>query len=139
MIGFLMRDKNGINQIYVVSSDGSDEDPDVAKRPKQISHLEEEAKNLRWHPSDKMLFCISGGNVLVINTEMGKDFGHMAWLTNDDLLRDELVVSPDGKKLAYVIRRPTKGENGQIAKDVEGKDFRQIFVLALNTQKLQKY
>ena len=58
--------------------------------------------------------------------------GITVMLTNDDKVRDHLVVSRDGDKLAYVIPTPTKDDSGKIIKDVSGNDFRQIFLMKAN-------
>ena len=62
----------------------------------------------------------------------------MIWLTKDEQIRSELVVSPAGDKLAYVIRVPTLNENMEMVRDVEGKNFRQIFVLEPDMGQLEK-
>ena len=68
---------------------------------------------------------------MTVNVETGSSFGRTFWLTKDKSEREELVISPDGNIMAYVIRRPTKNKEGQPVKDVEGKDFRQIFIMEI--------
>jgi hypothetical protein len=119
---FVAEDANGNTQMFLTKADGSQ------KQPKKISNFSKGASNVRWHPSDKWVFAITGGNIATINIESGKT----KMLTNDDKVRDHLVVSRDGKQLAYVIATPTKDKAGKIVKDVSGKDFRQIFVLDIN-------
>jgi hypothetical protein len=137
-IAYLYRDHNGIKQLYIVAADGSDLTSDPSKKPKQVTQLEQDATNIRWHPSGKWVFCVSGGNILVANVEDGDSFGKIFWLSKDNSNRQDLVVSPDGNLLAYVMRRPTKNEKGQLVKDVEGLDFRQIFIMELDWNKLDK-
>ncbi len=93
-IAYLYRDEKGVNQIYIVAADGSDQDPDPSKKPKRVTKLEQDATNIRWHPSGKWVLCLSGGNVLVANVEDGGSFGKSFWLSNDNSNRGDLVVSP---------------------------------------------
>ncbi len=135
-IAYLCRDKNGINQICVVAADGSDKNSDPSKKPRQVTRLRQYATNVRWHPSGKWILCLSSGNVLAACVEEGSSFGRMFWLTQDNSNREGLAVSPDGNTLAYVIRRPTKNKEGHLVKDVEGKNFRQIFIMDVAWDKI---
>jgi hypothetical protein len=137
-IAYLAKDNDGIKQLFVIPSDGSDRSPDESKHPDQATRLFKDASSLRWHPSGMWIFCLSNGNVLAVSVGRGKNFGKTFRLTNDNQKREELVVSPDGSKLAYTIRIPTKDKGGQIVHDVEGLDFRQIFVMDLDVGLLNK-
>ena len=97
----------------------------LEKKPRKISNFTESASSVRWHPNDKWIFCVTNGNIASIKIKDGKT----VMFSNDDKERDHLVVSRDGKTLAYVIPTPTKDESGKVVKDVSGKNFRQIFVL----------
>ena len=119
---FVANDKNGLAQVFITKADGT------KKQPKKISNFTKGASNVRWHPTDKWVFAITDGNIAAINIESGKT----TMLTNDIKVRDHLVVSRDGKQIAYVIATPTKDKLGKVVKDVSGKDFRQIFVLNIN-------
>jgi hypothetical protein len=121
-IVFTAEDENGIRQVFVIKADGSQ------KEPKRISNFVESASAVRWHPSDKWIFCITDGNIAAINLENGKT----NMLTNDNKERDHLVISHDGNTLAYIIPTPTKDETGEIIKDVSGNDFRQIYIMEIN-------
>jgi len=118
-IVFTAEDENGISQVFVIKADGSQ------KEPRKISNFTESASAVRWHPSDKWIFCTTGGNIAAINLDDGKTI----MLTNDNKIREQLVVSHDGKTLAYIMRTLTKDKTGKIAKDVSGKDFRQIYIM----------
>jgi hypothetical protein len=133
---YLSKDDRGIKQAFVIAADGSDQAADPLKRPRPLTRFEHDASDLRWHSSGDWIFCLSNGNIIV--TKVGKDSnpGKMIWLTRDRNVREQLVVSPDGNRLAYVIATPTKDGNGQIVKDVEGKNFRQIYILDLDWDKI---
>ncbi len=120
-IVFTAMDEKNINQVFVINADGSQ------KMPRKISNLTQSASIVRWHPSDKWIFCITDGNIAAINVGSG----NIVMLTNDNEERDHLVISHDGNRLAYVIPTPTKDESGKVVKDVSGNDFRQIFVLVI--------
>lgn len=119
---FTAEDQNGITQVFVIQADGSQQEP------KLISQFKKNASDVRWHPNDEMIFCISDGNIFIINIQDGKP----TKLTNDNNKREHLVVSRNGNLLAYVIPTLTKDKNGKIVKDVSGNDFRQIFVMEIN-------
>lgn len=121
-IVFTAEDENGISKVFVIKADGTQ------KEPRKISNFSENASAVRWHPSDKWIFCIAGGNIAAINVAIGKT----TMLTNDNKDRQHLVVSHDGKMLAYIIATPTKDESGKIVKDVSGNDFRQIYIMNID-------
>ncbi len=137
-IAYFFKDKNNIQQLFIIPVIGSDLDPDVSKQPRQLTWLPEDASAVRWHPSGNWLFCLSNGNVLAIFIGSKDRFGKSVWLSQDNLIREQLVVSPDGNKLAYTIHYPVKDKNGNTMKDVEGNFFRQIFTMDLDWQKLNQ-
>jgi hypothetical protein len=121
---------DGSTQLFVISSNGSDEDPDPKKHPVQVTHLAKNAgPGLRWHPGGEWVFCTSN-NAVVATRVTGEGFGKSVLLTpDDDTPRIDLVVSLDGKTLAYTKQVPTLGADGKPAKTYTGADFSQIFVL----------
>ncbi len=123
-IVFTAEDENGISQVFVIKADGSQ------KEPRKISDFTESASAVRWHPSDKWIFCTTGGNIAAINLDDGKT----TMLASDNKKREHLVVSHDGKTLAYIIPTPTKDETGKIVKDVSGNDFRQIYIMNIKLE-----
>jgi len=135
-IVYLIKDQNQIKQAALIEADGSDLDEDTTKHPRQITNFDQDVSAPRWHPSGNWLFCLSGGNIAAVWVAGDEKFGKAVWLTDDHRQREELVVSPAGDELAFSIRVPTKDKNNQIVKDVEGKDFRQIFVLNLDMKKI---
>ncbi len=127
-IAFYAPDKNGVNQIFIIPSDGNDKDQDVKKHPRQVTNFRSNASYLRWHPSDKWIFSINDGNIIVSYVGDDKNFGKTYFLTNDSLDRDQLVVSHSGDVVAYGIKMPTgKGK----------KEFKQIFVMNVDWSKIK--
>jgi hypothetical protein len=123
---------DGSTQLFVIPSDGSDQDPDPAKRPIQVTHLPHGAgPGLRWHPSGDWVFCISNNGVAATRTRQGAGFGRSVFLTpqGDAPPRNDLVVSPDGRMVAYTKPVPTLDAQGKRAVTYGGNDFVQIFVV----------
>ena len=120
---FTAKDKNGIAQVFVTRADSSQTEP------RKISNFNKDAYAVRWHTTDKYIYCITDGNIASVNVENSET----KMLTNDDQKREHLVVSHDGKSLAYTISTPTKDESGKIVKDISGNDFRQIFILSISS------
>ena len=129
-IGFVARDGDGINQLFVTNAVGSD------KEPIQVTNLRSPVSSIRWHPSGEWVFFISDGNLFVTYVGTRLRYGKTLKLSDDRLIRDQLVVSPDGTLLAYVMPVPTKDGSGTIVKDANGNDFRQIFTMELDWKRL---
>lgn len=130
-IAYLSEDENGIRQVFVIATDGSDLSEDVEKRPKQLTYFTSNASNVRWHTSDKMLFSISDGKIYVTDVGISKYFGKTELLTPDDLPRGSLVVSPNGDMLGYTVK--IKDEKSTLIVEGEIKDeFDQIFVMDIS-------
>ncbi|MBI2432401.1 MAG: DUF3748 domain-containing protein [Candidatus Hydrogenedentes bacterium] len=134
-IAYYAMAQDGTKQIFVIASDGSDQNPD--KAPVQLTHLPKGVDGgLRWHPNSNTVFCVSEGAVVATCAKPGDPrFGKPVFLTPRGGENAEfgppidIVVSPDGTLLAYTRVVPTKNEAGKIVKNYAGKDFPQIFVL----------
>ena len=123
---------NGTPQIFVIPSDGSDTSDDPAKRPVQATSLEHgSASDVRWHPSGNAIISVSDGGIVATCVKPGPLFGKSLFLTphGDGGQRDQIVFSPDGKRIAYCKPVPTTDTNGNVVKTYEGKDFTQIFMI----------
>ncbi|WP_339705176.1 DUF3748 domain-containing protein [uncultured Kriegella sp.] len=129
-IAYLSKDEKGVLQVFVIAVDGSDKANDPDKRPIQVTNYSSDAGNVRWHPSDKWLFSISDGKVYASYVGGSTDFGKSILLTPDDLIREALVVSPDGKILAYNIDIPDTTES-RIIDGKQSNTFKQIFIFEL--------
>ncbi|NQU52690.1 MAG: DUF3748 domain-containing protein [Bacteroidetes bacterium] len=132
-IAYFAKDKAEVKQIFVIATDGSDLSNDKAKRPKQLTSFDADVSVLRWHPSNDWIFSIVDGNVAGTVAKPGENFGKSVLLTNDEQKRDDLVVSPDGNQLAYTIFTAVNDKPGTTA----DKEFRQIFVLDLDWEKIK--
>lgn len=130
-IAYYGRDTEGRSQVYVIPADGSDQDPSPTKHPRPLTRLALGAQSgLRWHPSGKAVFCISAGAIVAVCAEPGPDFGKSAFLTpQDGIQRSNLVVSPDGRHVAY--NRPGARGSGSSTGNYRGEPFLQVFALDL--------
>ncbi len=130
-IAFTAPDDDGIEQVFITETDGSD------NQPARVTSLRSPVSSIRWHPSGEWVFCISDGNVFVTYTGTRHEFGKTIKLSDDRQVRDQLVVSPDGNLLAYIVPFPTQDDSGAIVKDADGNDFRQIFIMELDWKRIK--
>ncbi|MCP4644831.1 MAG: DUF3748 domain-containing protein [bacterium] len=131
-IAYYAHAADGSTQIFIVPSDGSDRDPDPAKRPVQATSLPGGAgPGLRWHPSGDYIACISSGAVVATCVKQGPDFGKSEFLTaqGEEDERFALVWSHDGALLAYNKAVPSYDQDGMHARSYSDADFHQIFVV----------
>ncbi|MEA3478590.1 MAG: DUF3748 domain-containing protein [Bacteroidota bacterium] len=129
-IAFAARDGNGIDQVFITEALGSD------KQVTRVTSLTSPVSSIRWHPAGEWVFCISDGNVFVTYVGTGHKFGKTIQLSDDRQTRDQLVVSPDGNLLSYIFPVPTQDNTGALVKDAAGNDFRQIFIMELDWEKI---
>jgi len=125
-IAFSAPDEAGIDQVFIISSQGSDQEA------LQLTRLDSPVSSIRWHPDSEWVFYLSDGNVFVTSFGSRAGPGHTIQISNDELSRDQLVVSHDGNLLAYVIPMATQDKSGTLVKDASGNDFRQIFCMELD-------
>lgn len=128
-IAYLSLDTNNVKQVFVIPVDGSDIDTNINKQPKQVTSFDSDASFIRWHPSNNWLFSISRGNIAATYVGEGDTFGKTFFLTNDNLKREQLVVSHSGNIIAYVIDLPSKNQD---------KKFAQIFVMRIALEEFNK-
>lgn len=131
-IAYYANDENGVLQVFIIPSDGSDRSDDPSKRPIQATHFAQDAgEGLRWHPSGNYIACIANNAVTVTCVKPGDDFGKTKFLTPEDngAPRIALVWSQDGKTLAYNRAVPTVDENGNPYKTYDGSNAVQIFMV----------
>lgn len=100
-IAFLMKDDNGVSQIWLVSPNGGE--------PRQLTHNAWDiASTFTWSPDGKLITHAMDGSVFV--TEVAS--GHSYRLTEkgpDSSMPQPYacVFSPDGKSIAYARRQPS--------------------------------
>jgi len=135
-IAYLSKDKNGIKQVFVIPEKGSDQDQDPKMHPIQITHFNSDASNIRWHSSDHWIFSISKGLIYASFIENNDKFGTTVLLTEENLERGNLVVSPDGNMLAYNIDLPVKKDSNKKTEDA-AKKYKQVFILKLDWDQIK--
>jgi len=123
-IAYYGKDAEGRLQLYVIPADGS-------SGGTQVTRFETGAgPGLRWHPSDTALFCTSENAIVATCVEKGARFGKSTWLTErGGPERKNLVVSPDGRLIAYNRTAPTRNAEGKPVKTYAGADPLQIFLV----------
>jgi hypothetical protein len=126
-IAYLSEDSKGVKQVFIISADGSDLSEDPGKQPKQVTHFSSDASSLRWHPTDKWIFSVCNGNIAASYIGEGEQFGKTFFLTNDNKERTQLVVSHNGKVIAYGMKVGSKSSD---------KSFTQIFVMNIDIDNL---
>ncbi len=132
-IGYYANASDGTRQVFIINSKGSDKDANSEMRPVQATTLEKGASGgLRWHPSGNSIAVISDNGVAAICVQPGPLFGKAYWLTTHGsgvIAADALVWSRDGARLAFNRRVPTYDASGNLVKDSQKNDFRQIFLV----------
>ncbi len=131
-IAYYGKAADGSKQVFIIPADGSDHAEDPAKRPVQATSLPHGTESgLRWHPSGETIFCVSNNGIAATCVMPGPRFGQSVFLTSqgDTPPRYALVVSPDGRRLAYNKAVAAKDADGKLCTNYAGADFSQIFLL----------
>ena len=91
------------------------------------------ANSLRWHPSGHALCLVSEDGIVVVGAAIGSNFGQAVFLTakRDGQGRHDALWSPDGRVLAFAKSVPARDADGRPSLNYAGKDFTQIFTLAV--------
>jgi hypothetical protein len=114
-IAFLMRDDDGIVQLYTVSPNGGPP-RQVTRNPWSV------ASAFSWSPDGRRIAHALDNSVFVTDAESGAGTRLTPRTADEAAPRPEACVfSPDGRSLACVRRVP-----------VEGRTYNQIFVVALD-------
>lgn len=110
-IAFRMRDSRGEWQVFLM--------PPTGGEPRQATFIEGGvAAGARWHPSGKAIVCVAGRRVVATVVEPGPRFGRSVVLSDRTPPPYALVVSRDGRSVAY---------NRVVA--AGGREVSQVFVL----------
>lgn len=132
-IAFLAKDSKGRTQVFIVDLTNMDKSNGMYN-VLQLTDFEKGVEdNIRWHPSGKLIFSISDGTILATSTEDGDNFGRSVALTPSYRKNKPyaMVVSRNGKYLAYNRRVPTFSDDGDRVFDSAGMNFSQIFLIPL--------
>ncbi len=133
-VGYRATAPDGTTQVFIVNPKGSDTSADPAMRPIQASFLPTGASGgLRWHPTGNSVAVQADNGVAAICVKQGPLFGTTTWLTPhgsaySSISSDALVWSRGGKMLAFNRRVPTYDASGNLVKDFNKNNFRQIFL-----------
>ncbi len=116
-IAMLMKDDDGIVQIWTVSPNGG--------QPVQVTHDRWSiASAFSWCPAGRHVAYVADNSVFVVQVESGRSTRLTPRSTDDLAPRPEACVfSPDGKEIAYVRNIPSE----------TGQRHNQIFVLSLES------
>jgi uncharacterized protein (TIGR03437 family) len=131
-VGYYATAPDGSRQAYIINALGSDRDPNPAMRPVQATFLEKGAgAGLRWHPTGNSIALTSDNGVVAVCVRPGPLFGahsFLSWWGSRAPTPEALVWSRSGRLLAFNRRVPTINAQGELVKDFNNNDFRQIFV-----------
>ncbi len=131
-IAFAAADRAGIPQLFVIRADGSQ------RQPRQVTRLTHPVEALRWHPSGRWILFLSDGHLMA--AWVGREqhpYGTLVQLTREKKERQQLVLSHDGTLAAYDLPTPTRNEKNEVVKDASGHDFRQIWVMRIDWEKVK--
>jgi Tol biopolymer transport system component len=114
LIAFLMKDDNGIVQLWTISPNGGE--------PLQITHnLWSIASAFTWSPDGRYIAHVIDNSVAMTEVATGKT---IRLTPRSDVLNaprpEACVFSPDGKKIAYIRRMPSAE-----------KIYNQVFIVTL--------
>ena len=102
-IAFLMRDDDGVVQLWTVSPNGGE--------PTQVTRTGYDIESaFTWSPDGTRIACVIGGAVSVVDVETGRVARNISpWPAESAPRPEACVFSPDGRRIAYVRRVPTRG------------------------------
>ena len=117
-IAFLMRDEQGISQLWTVSPNGGP--------PRQVSsHPWDIASAFTWSSDGRWIAHVMDNSIFVTEVQTGKAVRLTERFEEEHAPRAQACVfSPDGQAIAYV--RPVRDEG-------TGKDFNQVFATSLKS------
>lgn len=112
-IAFLMKDNNGVSQLWTISPNGGS--------PSQVTRNEHDIGSaFSWSPDGRSIAHVMDESVCATNVDSGKT-ERLTKPNSDKPLRPEsCVFSPDGSQIAYVRQVPSAGQT-----------WNQIFVMPI--------
>jgi uncharacterized protein (TIGR01244 family) len=100
-----MRDNQGNWQVFLMSPQGGE--------PRQATFLDGGVDTgVRWHPTGNFLVTVAGTRIIITDVQPGTHFGESRILSDRAPAPFALVLSHDGKKIAY--NRRIRDENGEL-------------------------
>ncbi len=132
-VAFLAKDVRGITQVFLADLERIIQGGIESKVIQLTNFQKGVEENFRWHPSGKFIFSVSDGAIIATCVEVGENFGKSVAMTPCYLKNRPyaIVVSKDGRYVAFNRRVPTHNLNGDRVYDSSGLDFSQIFLLSL--------
>lgn len=102
-IAFLMRDDDGVVQLWTISPNGGE--------PRQVTNAPfDVASAFSWHPAGNMIAYIADNSVFTTDVASGETVQRSERTDDTSAPRPEACVfSPDGNRIAYVRRMPAAG------------------------------
>jgi len=127
-IAYTARSADGTMQVFLIDSHGSDQSPDAAMRPVQVTFLKSGVRGgFRWHPSGNTISAVGDGGIWAVCVKPGKLFGKAYQMGEGGYIAGP-VWSNNGKVLAYNRQVPSRDASGKTVKNARGRDFSQVFV-----------
>ncbi|QTF10616.1 DUF3748 domain-containing protein [Brenneria izadpanahii] len=106
-IAFLMKDDDGVVQLWTVSPNGGE--------PRQVTRTVSGVQSaFNWHPRDRRLAFVCDNSIMLCDADSGK-LVRLTARTENAPSADAVVFSPDGRHIAYM-------------REIGG--FNQIFIVA---------
>lgn len=96
-IGFLRPDPSGVVQLWTVTPAG---------QSRQVTTGCQSVEScFTWHPDGELVACVIGGRVCLVNATTGA-VQHLTETGDQPPRPEACVVSPDGRRVAFVRHRP---------------------------------
>lgn len=92
-IAFLMKDDNGVAQLWLISPEGGE--------PRQLTCGEGVQSAFNWHPSGDAIGFVQQNRIVLCDAQTG-DITPLTPVQESEISADAVVFSPDGEKVAWM-------------------------------------
>lgn len=92
-IAFLMKDDNGVAQLWLISPEGGE--------PRQLTCGEGVQSAFNWHPSGDAIGFVQQNRIVLCDAHTG-DITPLTPVQESEISADAVVFSPDGEKVAWM-------------------------------------
>ena len=92
-IAFLMKDDNGVAQLWLISPEGGE--------PRQLTCGEGVQSAFNWHPSGNAIGFVQQNRIVLCDAHTG-DITPLTSVQESEISADAVVFSPDGEKVAWM-------------------------------------